>query len=71
VVSYDTEVHEDLSAEDSGVHLAAYGLSDPTGRSPLYVHLLSEAKDPHADGAHATLRWLAGKRIRITIDVIE
>lgn len=59
----------DLVREDSGVHLVAYGLGDE--RCPLYVHLLSEAKNPHAPGAHSDLLWLDGRRIRVTIDILD
>lgn len=60
---------DDLTSEDSGVYLIAYGLGDDT--CPLYVHLLSEAEDPAAPDAHADLRRLDGKRIRVTIEEIE
>lgn len=54
-----------VEEEDSGTHLVAYGLGDDT--SPLYVHLLSE----DGSGAHAELRSLIGRRVRITIEVVE
>lgn len=54
-----------VEEEDRGAHLIAYGLG--ADNCPLYVHLLSESPT----GDHSELRSLVGKRIRVTIEVIE
>jgi len=58
----------DVVSEDSGTHLVVYGVSDD--ECPLYVRLLSESNDPEAEDAHAALRSLVGRRVRVTIELV-
>jgi hypothetical protein len=61
----------DLDQEDNGCALILHVSDDDDTEDGMFVKVQSWAEDPDLKTAHAEMHRLFGKRVRVTVEVLE